>query len=360
MNNLGRFPLLALQGLYKGLGGQYVAEALPFTELPSRDIITPQNALERAMETGSSFTGTTVPVTKAMSVISKAPSVANTLAQSKIGRLIADALKPAAAPLEYAGAFGAGAATGAIEPDSIAGKIASALAGGTLGAGAVSATSAFGPGVVRNFIGRNALREELANALAGRPVSDVNFGILPRKKLSEINHIRDMENVPRIESGRVVIPEDRVRHLYEKRRLKDKYLPQEIANTLNDALFNKKTQISRGRYPTLQTMFSQDGHLVNVGIIGKNKNAQNVFIKTGYKKDLSDVKTGALDGRRVPSSDPLTRTQSASGSRQVDHLSARQSPVDNIMGYARDFVKQFAENPTIEMLIRNALIPRWE
>ena len=299
-------------------------------------------------------------MTRGLGILSKSKAIANTLSQSKIGQMIANALKPAATPLEYAGAFGAGAATGAIDPNSVLGKIATALAGGTVGAGTVSAVNAFGPGAMKNFIGRAVLRNELSNAMMGHPVSDVNFGILPRKRLNEINRIRATENVPQIQSGRVVIPSDRVQHLYSRRIIDNKYAPKDVATMLDNALYNKKSQISHGQYKTLQATFYPNGHLVDVGIIGKNRNTPNVFIKTGYKKDLSGIKNGALDGRRVPSSDPLVRTQSTSGSRQVDNLSARQGPVADIVGYASDFVKQFAEKPTLEMLIRNALIPRGE
>lgn len=145
-----------------------------------------------------------------------------------------------------------------------------------------------------------------------------------------------------VTDGRVVIPSDRVQHLYSRRIIDNKYAPKDVATMLDNALYNKKSQISHGQYKTLQATFYPNGHLVDVGIIGKNRNTPNVFIKTGYKKDLSGIKNGALDGHRVPSSDPLVRTQPTSGSRQVDNLSARQGPVADIVGYAFDFVKQCA------------------
>ncbi len=94
--------------------------------------------------------------------------------------------------------------------------------------------------------------------------------------------------------------------------------------------------------PVFQVFFNKMDNISNVGIAGKYTGNGGIAVKTGYKKDLSGIKNGALDGHRVPSSDPLVRTQSTSGSRQVDNLSARQGPVADIVGYASDFVKQCA------------------
>ena len=52
-----------------------------------------------------------------------------------------------------------------------------------------------------------------------------------------------------------------------------------VATMLDNALYDKKSQISHGQYKTLQATFYPNGYLVDIGIIGKNRNTPNVFIK---------------------------------------------------------------------------------
>ena len=85
----------------------------------------------------------------------------------------------------------------------------------------------------------------------------------------------------------------------------------------------------------------------DIAIIGKNRNGTEIFVKTTYhnggnvRRKFKDEGSGRPE---FPPSDPLVRTQPTSGSIRSDNLlSARQNPVSDIMGYASDFVKQFAE-----------------
>ena len=106
-------------------------------------------------------------------------------------------------------------------------------------------------------------------------------------------------------------------------------------------------------YPILQSLVKKSPNGQDIAIIGKNRNGTETFVKTTYhnggnvRRKFKDEGSGRPE---FPPSDPPVRTQPTSGSIRSDNLlSARQNPVSNIMGYAFDFVKQFAEKPTLEI-----------
>ena len=263
------------------------------------DTITPETAIERALDMGAQFATPAGISAKAINAAVKAPKIANALAKTKLGRGVAGFLTPASMPLEYAGAFGAGAATGAVDPDSLVGKIVTAMAGGIGGAGVLGAINRFGPGVARNFIGRSALRNELDNAASGRVVSDVDFGTLSKSQLKKINNIRGLGNVATINNGRVTIPAGAVTHLADRRIINNGYTPKQVIDTLNDALYGTNSDVARTKLPHIQAFFNKMDNISNVGIVGRHTGNGGVAVKTGYRMPNNRIEKefGVTDGR---------------------------------------------------------------
>ncbi len=115
----------------------------------------------------------------------------------------------------------------------------------------------------------------------GNNFNDIYLGRIDRDKLNQINDIRQNVNEPTIVSGKVVIPKDRVEHIYQRRIVDYGYTPKDAAHTISDALFNKKSQVAPSRYSTLQTIESPSANRV---ILGKIRNGNNIFVKTGYHR----------------------------------------------------------------------------
>ncbi len=113
----------------------------------------------------------------------------------------------------------------------------------------------------------------------GNNFEDIYMGRIDRNKLNEINNIRQEFGEPTIPSEKVVIPKDRVEHIYNRRIAEYGYSPKDAARTISDALFNKESKVYPSRYSTLQKMESPSANRV---LVGKIKDGNNVFVKTGY------------------------------------------------------------------------------
>ena len=144
-------------------------------------------------------------------------------------------------------------------------------------------------------------RRELVNQLKrGHDFTDINFGKIEKSKLDALNDIRRYKNVAEIKDRTVTIPSDRVEHLYMERILGDKYTPQDVTNTISNALYgNKSIVYSDKKYDTLQNIINHEILPNPQAVIGKIRNGEGVFLKTGFKN-----RKGIKRKTNNPSSEP--------------------------------------------------------
>ena len=133
------------------------------------------------------------------------------------------------------------------------------------------------------FLRWNGRRNLINQLKRGKNFKSITLGNISDKSLNEINEIRQNLNVPKINSRRVSVPADRVEHIYERRIFDNNYTPKEAADTVYDALFNKNSEIYPTRYDTIQNMSSRHPQYRNDVFIGKIRDGENIFVKTGYK-----------------------------------------------------------------------------
>ena len=113
----------------------------------------------------------------------------------------------------------------------------------------------------------------------------MNFGKVSPAKLEELNKIRKELEQPQINRGKVTIPADRVEHIYERRILGDKYLPEDVVNVIYKALFGKNSKVYPDKnHNTLQHFVDLSSKPSNKAIVGKIRGGNNIFVKTGFKK----------------------------------------------------------------------------
>ncbi len=128
---VGRGITAILQGANKG--NPLVQAASIVAPSVNDDVITPRNGLERALELGAEYAAPAGVISTGLGKIAtKIPTT------TKIGRITAKLLTPAAMPVEYASAAGAGALTGAVNPESMLGKLGTGVLGGMLGGAAAN------------------------------------------------------------------------------------------------------------------------------------------------------------------------------------------------------------------------------
>lgn len=126
-------------------------------------------------------------------------------------------------------------------------------------------------------------RRQLLNQLQrGKDFKDVNLGYIAKKQLDEINNLRKLEGVSKIGSRKVSIPSDCIEHVFERRILNNGYKPQEVVDVLDNAIFRTE-KINPTRYKTLQELSNQGTRHTNSAIVGKIRDGEHIFVKTGYK-----------------------------------------------------------------------------
>ena len=342
-NKLGRAMLSTLQGINKGNPLVQIASLAPGMDWVNDDAITPETAIERALDIGAQFATPAGITAKAINAAVKAPKIANALAKTKLGRGVAGFLTPASMPLEYAGAFGAGAATGAVDPDSLVGKIVTAMAGGIGGAGVLGAINRFGPGVARNFIGRSALRNELDNAASGRVVSDVDFGRLDKDTVNTINNMPELSENVVMNGNSVIIPARTVQKLYDKRVIGNKIKPDDLVDATQHIFYGKGSSVTPSGNRN-SVIFANKDTPSGYGIVLPNKdNMGTNTIETVIRARPERIETvlnqanSRLDGRNGPSSPVI-----ANGARAL-RISGLQPTDDTIISTNSELVKNMVD-----------------
>lgn len=61
-----------------------------------------------------------------------------------------------------------------------------------------------------------------------------------------------------------------------------RYKPQEVVDVLDNAIFRTE-KINPTRYKTLQELSNQGTRYTNSAIVGKIRDGEHIFVKTGYK-----------------------------------------------------------------------------
>lgn len=136
--------------------------------------------------------------------------------------------------------------------------------------------------LVNRYNQRRGLRELEKQLARGDNFSEVNVGNVDDRIATELNALRNTENVSPVNSSRVVVLADRVEHIYNQRVLGDNYSPKNTADVIDNALFSKNTKIVRGNEPQLQIAYDAQNP-ANAAIIGKHRDTEDIY-KDKYEK----------------------------------------------------------------------------
>ncbi|MDR1361373.1 MAG: hypothetical protein LBJ18_03685 [Rickettsiales bacterium] len=337
----GRLITAGLQGLNKG------NPMTGFGMIGPDDVIRPENMAERALQTAAEFATPAGISAKAMGAIAKAPKIAGALAKSKVGRFAANVLTPAAMPLEYAGAAAGGALTGAADPEDTIGKIATGVVGGGLGAAGLAAVNRGAVGIGKNIIGKTTLSEALRdaerntkprfydkllgeNAMTRRELEEVPFGQLSQARLDELNGLRNLNSLIKVDNGRISVPSDRVKHLYESRSVDPNYSPRKLSEIINDAIYSDNSIMSRqaGKHFDTIAFINKESTPKDIAYVGARDN-KNIIV-SGQKMRASNIKARQyidLDGRPSVPSESLSQSQLKGPIGQVNNI-INQTPTN--------------------------------
>lgn len=220
-----------------------------------------------------------------------------------------------------------------------------------------------------NSTKRQLGKRELINQLRqGEKFQDIDMGHISNDRLNKINEIRRMNGLEDISNSQVVIPADRVGHIYQKRIKTDGWSPKQVADTVYNAVFNKNSQASKSDYDTLTALVNIGKDKSDIGLVGKIRDGNNIFVKTGMKKNTGnalrkfpDISNKASDGRRIPSSDPAGSTPTfysskpyyASDISNINSISDVNSRVNPV--YSRSFIEALADRDKARTM-RNAVM----
>jgi hypothetical protein len=354
-NPVGHAVAAALQGVNKGNPFVQAASLIPGADTINDNVITPGSNLEKALETAAEFITPAGIMAKGIGLAAKGIKGTNRL--SRFGKKL---LTPAAMPIEYAGAAGAGALTGATDPDTFAGKLTAGLVGGLAGGTVAGLANAFGPGHIKNFIGRSSLRHELDNAINSSAVSDVNFTKISDKQLSGINNIRDLEQVARIENGNITIPSGVIKHIADRRIINDGVSSKKITDAINDVLYKKTSYSSPTKNPNIQALIDIMSRPANISFISKHTGNNGVVLKTARQQNSGELQRNFptikdILGGRADSTIPEQSITNAGAAALSDfqNIGILNQKSQNVKKNLSDKIFGTAEERALKQLERN-------
>lgn len=139
-------------------------------------------------------------------------------------------------------------------------------------------------------------KRSIENQLRTGNFKDTYFGKISNNKLNELNKIRGIENVARLENGKLVIPENVMKHFHERRVMNNKMDPREVSTMLEKAFFAPNSVAGRGNYPHIQSLIDMESHPMNVGFVGKHSSTGQTIVKGGYQKSQKGLEKAKLNG----------------------------------------------------------------
>lgn len=220
-----------------------------------------------------------------------AGAIANPLTSKLSARLIgktAPLAKKLVTGAAVGAADGASYGLGKSGADDMAGAGANTLRGSLYGAAAgVAAPLAFyGAERGLNAYQLRQAKTKLLEMLGSRKdFENVDFGILRQEKVKALNKIRHENGVGPLSRRRLAIPANVVKHLQDRRILKDGMPAEEVADMLIDVFHSPKSVVGRGKYPHIQALVSPKDKISNIGFVGVNPANGETVVKTAYKRE---------------------------------------------------------------------------
>ncbi len=155
----------------------------------------------------------------------------------------------------------------------------SALTGGAL------ASAGLDRYVAKN--GRKNLINQLTN---GNNFRDIRYRNISNEFKDTLNDNWQNLNQPTMKNNRMYIPANVVKKLYEKRIISDGMTPEELADSIDRAIYSPNSVIFRTKYNQNQAVINSSGNKLDIGFVSVNpsKPNQNV-IKSDYQIKLDDL-----------------------------------------------------------------------
>lgn len=150
--------------------------------------------------------------------------------------------------------------------------------------------------LVNKYNQRKGLKEFVNQLEKNDNYSDVNLGNVDDRIATDINAIRNAENVSPINSSKVVVTPDGIRHIKASR---DNYTNDQIVSTLDNSLFSKNNVVARGNKPENQIVFD-NSNPANKAVVSRNNETGDIYLVSGMKDKTLGKKIKNSGGRPTP------------------------------------------------------------
>ena len=161
----------------------------------------------------------------------------------------------------------------------IAGYGGSALTGGALGKSGLN-----------SFIEWNGRRNLINQLSNGNNFKDIRYRNISDDYRNILNNKRQDVNQPLMQNNRMYIPANVVRKLYNKRIINDGMTPEDVANSIDNAIYRPNSAVFQTKYNQNQALVNSAGNKLDMGFVSVNpsKPNQNV-IKSDYQIKIDDL-----------------------------------------------------------------------
>ena len=158
------------------------------------------------------------------------------------------------------------------------------LGGGALTGGALAKVG------LKPFVAWNGRRNLINQLTDGTNFKDVRYRNISDDYRSILNNKRQDVNQPLMQNNRMYIPANVVRKLYDKRIINDGMTPEDVANSIDNAIYSPNSAIFQTKYNQNQALVNSSGNKLDIGFVSVNpsKPNQNV-IKSDYQIKIDDL-----------------------------------------------------------------------
>lgn len=143
---------------------------------------------------------------------------------------------------------------------------------------------------LKPFVAWNGRRNLINQLTDGTNFKDVRYRNISDDYRSILNNKRQDVNQPLMQNNRMYIPANVVRKLYDKRIINDGMTPEDVANSIDNAIYSPNSAIFQTKYNQNQALVNSSGNKLDIGFVSVNpsKPNQNV-IKSDYQIKIDDL-----------------------------------------------------------------------
>ena len=164
---------------------------------------------------------------------------------------------------------------------------AAELGGAVLTGRTLNNAARYGYDQILRWNGRRNLTNQLKR---GNNFKDIRYRNISNELRDVLNQTRRNVNQSPLQNNRITIPANVVRKWYDKRIIHDGMTPEELADSVDNSIYNPNSIVFQTKYGQNQAVVNSSGNKLDIGFISVNPaNSKQNVIKSDYQIKVDDL-----------------------------------------------------------------------